>query len=208
MTVLGIQLTGHGTHPRDLYKTNWQDWRTDARKGLAKLRQTCSRVCVAELSLGGALALYAAALFPVERVVTFAAPDGAVAKHPLLNVLEPVSRVIRYIPKIGSDVRDPVARREHFTYRRVPLRSLVQIRKLLSDLEEKLPRVRAPTLLVHARHDTVVPPLAAEHIAGKLGGPSRIFWVERGGYTVVIDYDHDIVFAQTLAWLRGDTGVK
>ena len=204
MTVLGIHLTGHDTHTRDLRATNWQDWRSDARKGLSKLRQTCSRVCVAGLSLGGALALYTAALFPVERVVTFAAPDSDLAKHPLRRFLKPIVRVIRTIPKIGSDVRDPAARREHFTYRRVPLRQLLQISELLSALEEKLPRVKAPTMLVHARHDQVIPPATAERLVGKLGGPTRIFWVERGGHSVIVDVDREIVFAEMLAWLRGD----
>lgn len=204
MTVLGIRLAGHGTRPRDLYATDWQDWRTDARKGLSKLRQSCSRVCVAGLSLGGALALYTAALFSVERIVTFSAPDSETIRPALVRLLKPASRVIRYIPKIGSDVRDRAARRRHCTYRRIPLRSMVQIAELLADLEDKLHRVKAPTLLVQARRDQVVPSATVDRIAGKLGGPSRIFRVERGGHSVIVDVDREAVFAQTLAWLRGD----
>ncbi len=201
MTVNGIRLRGHGTQPEDLAKVSWRDWLADVDAGLAELRRHCARVCVAGLSLGGALALYAAAHNLVERVVTFSAPDSALARHPLLKLAQVGSRIVRYIPKIGSDVREPGARRAHFTYTRVPLHGVLQIIALMAGIDDHLPHITAPTLLVQARHDLVVPARTPQHIATKLDGPSRIFWVERGGHTVVMDYDREVVFAQTQAWL-------
>ena len=206
MTVSGIRLRGHGTQPEDLAKVSWRDWLVDVEAGLAELRQHCTRVCVAGLSLGGALALHAAAHTPVERVVAFSAPDSALARHPLLKLARVGSRFVRAIPKIGSDVREPEARRAHFTYTRVPLHGVLQIIALMETIDAHLPHITAPTLLVQARHDLVVPRQTPQRIAARLGGPSRILWVKRGGHTVVMDYDREIVFAQTQAWLsnRGD----
>jgi len=201
MTVSGIRLRGHGTQPEDLAKVSWQDWLADVEAGLAELRRHCTRVCVAGLSLGGALALRAAAHTPVERVVTFSAPDSALARHPLLKLAKAGARIVRYIPKIGSDVREPEARRAHFTYTRVPLHGVLQIIALMGTIDAQLPHISAPALLVQARHDLVVPRQTPQRIAARLGGPARIFWVERGGHTVVMDYDREIVFAQTQAWL-------
>lgn len=201
MTVSGIRLRGHGTQPEALAQVSWRDWLADVEAGLTELRQHCARVCVAGLSLGGVLALHAAAHNTVERVVTFSAPDGALARHPLLQLAKVGARGIRYIPKIGSDVREPEARRAHFTYTRVPLHGVLQIAALMETIDAQLPRITAPTLLVQARHDLVVPARTPQRIATKLGGPSRIFWVERGGHTVVMDYDREVVFAQTQAWL-------
>jgi len=201
MTVNGIRLRGHGRAPEDLENVSWLDWLADVEAGIAELRQHCRRVCVAGLSLGGVLALHAAAHHAVERVVTFSAPDSALARHPLLGLAKVSSRFVRFIPKIGSDVREPEARRAHFTYTRVPLHGVLQIATLMETIDAHLPRITAPTLLVHARHDLVVPPTTAERIAAQLGGPSRIFWVEHGGHTVVMDYDRAAVFAQTQAWL-------
>ena len=98
-------------------------------------------------------------------------------------------------------MRDPEARRDHFTYTKIPLHSVVQIAALMETIDAQLPHVTAPTLLVQARHDLVVPAQTPQRIAAKLGGPSRIFWVERGGHTVVMDFDRESVFAQTRAWL-------
>lgn len=201
MTVSGIRLRGHGTQPEDLAQVSWRDWLADVEAGLAELRSHCARVCVAGLSLGGALALYAAAHNTVERVVTFSAPDSTLARHPLLQLAKVGARGIRYISKIGSDVREPEARRAHFTYTRIPLHGVLQIVALMETIDAHLPHITAPALLVQARHDLVVPAKTPQRIAAQLGGPSRIFWVERGGHTVVMDYDRQVVFAQTQAWL-------
>jgi carboxylesterase len=203
MTVSGIRLRGHGTQPEDLAEVSWWDWLADVEAGLAELRKRCTRVCIAGLSLGGALALHAAAHHTVERVVTFSAPHSALARHPLLQLAKAGSRIIHSIPKIGSDVREPAARRAHFTYTRVPLHGVLQIAALMETLDAHLSLVTAPTLLVQARHDLVVPPKTPQRIAARLGGPSRIFWVERGGHTVVMDYDRQVVFEKTRAWLSG-----
>lgn len=210
MTVSGIRLRGHGTQPEDLAEASWQDWLADVEMGLSVLRRHCTRVCVAGLSLGGALALHAAAQNSVERVVTFSAPDNKLAHHPLLKLAKVGAHIVRYIPKIGSDVRDPEARRAHFTYTKVPLHGVLQIKALMETIDAQLPYITAPTLLVQARHDLVVPAETPQRIAARLGGPSRIFWVDRGGHTVVVDYDRESVFAQTQAWLSsgGDTGRK
>jgi carboxylesterase len=212
MTVSGIRLRGHGTQPEDLAKASWQDWLADVEIGLAELRRHCTRVSVAGLSLGGALALHAAARNrgahnQVERVVTFSAPDSTLAHHPLLKLAKAGAHMVRYIPKIGSDVRDREARREHFTYTKIPLHSVLQVAALMQTIDAQLPHITAPTLLVQARHDLVVPAKTPQRIAAQLGGPSRIFWVERGGHTVVMDYDREIVFAQTQAWLSSDEGI-
>lgn len=204
MTVYGVRLRGHGTRPEALINVQWKAWLADAREGLGKLQQHCTRTSVAGMSLGGALALHLAGLYPVERVVVYGTPDGRLARHPALRLAKIASGAIRYIPKIGSDVRDLAARRRHITYKRIPLRSVVEISKTLAALDERLPHVQAPTLIVQARHDQVIPAQTPQRLAAQIGGPTRILPVERGGHSVVVDYDREIVFRQTLAWLRGE----
>ena len=211
MTVIGIRLRGHGTRVEDLENVRWQDWVEDVCEGLFELRRHCARVNIAGLSLGGALTLYTAAHDGagldgqhLERIVALSTPDGGLARNPLLRLAKLTAHFIRAIPKVGSDVRDPAARRERFTYRRVPLQGVVQVSELLATLDQALPRVKVPTLLVQSRLDVVVPPHTANRIAAQLGGPSRILWVNRGGHTVVADYERERVFEATRAWLQGE----
>ncbi|MBN2394273.1 MAG: alpha/beta hydrolase, partial [Anaerolineae bacterium] len=130
-------------------------------------------------------------------------PDAVLMRRRLM----PLVRFIRWLPfmpKIGSDVRDPVARRAHTTYTRIPLRAVAELYPLTREMEAALPHVTAPTLLVRARKDRIVPASAAARIVAQLGGPSHLATVPRGGHTVVVDYGRDFVFEVTTKWLKGE----
>lgn len=201
MTVAGIRLRGHGTRPEDLAAVHWQDWVADVRAGLAALRRRCRRVSIAGISLGAALALYVAAEEPVERLVAFAAPSRAVTRGLPLAWMAQLARLTPYLPKIGSDMRDAEARRTRFIYRRIPLKAMAELAALFQATEARLPEVRVPTLLVHARHDHVVPPRAALDIAARLGGPHELLWLERGGHSVILDSDRERAWRAARDWL-------
>ncbi len=64
-TVLGARLAGHGTRPEDLERTRWTDWLGDVEDGLAVLAKTCDKRVLVGQSLGGMIALTAAARMEV-----------------------------------------------------------------------------------------------------------------------------------------------
>lgn len=205
MTVLGLRLRGHGTHPDDLRGVCWQDWVADVQAGVAQLRESCAHVAVVGSSLGSVLALYVAAEDAgIERLVACSTPDARLLLTRGMGLTPLLARFVPTLPKFGSDVRDPVARRARFVYRRVPLAAAAQLPPLLRETATRLPHVTAPTLLIQARRDRVVPWRAAVRIAAQLGGPAHIQWLERGGHTVVLDYDHALVFEATRRWLEGN----
>ncbi len=202
MTVLGLRLRGHGTQPEDLAGVHWPDWVLDVQQGMASLRRHCARIDLVGLSLGGALALYVAAHDSVERIVACSTPGGTGLQSCVFAGARTAARWIHFLPKIGSDVRDPAARRAHFTYRRIPLAAVAELPLLLRAMQADLPQVRAPALLVQARRDQMVPRRTPTRIAARLGGPSRVFYVPRGGHTVLVDYDRELVFHTICQWLK------
>jgi len=204
MTVSGIRLRGHGTQPEDLHGIRWQDWIEDARAALADLRSRCTRVYLAGLSLGSVVALYTAAGETVDGVVACSTPDYALMHSRGLHLMPFINRRVSLMPKIGSDVRDPVARRAHFTYDHIPLDAAEQLYLLARVLDMALPHVTAPVLLLHARRDRLVTRAAVERVAANLGGPSTILSIERGGHTMVLDYDRERVFEITREWIMGN----
>lgn len=205
MTVSGICLRGHGTRPEDLVDIPWLAWAEDVRQGLERLRGECERVCVAGLSLGAALVLYAAAREPVARVVAFSAPDSVLARHSPLRFARFLSRWITFLPKVGSDIRDSEVRRQRFTYNRIPLWNAAQVYAFLCALDAQIPRVTVPTLLVNARHDRVIPSRATRRIASSLRCPRRVVWLERGGHTVVLDYAREAAWQAAREWFQADS---
>ncbi|MBN1259694.1 MAG: alpha/beta fold hydrolase [Anaerolineae bacterium] len=205
MTVYGIRLRGHGTSPGDLATVSWRDWLEDVHAGLGVLRRECDRVSLVGLSLGAALALHAATETPVHRVVGLSTPDATLARRVHLGWVNYLARVCNALPKIGSDIRDPASRKQHFTYTRIPLDAVAQLQPLLEHTQERLPQVSVPTLLVHAKKDRVIPPHVARRVATRLGGPHRIVWLEQGGHTVTLDYDRQHAWEATRMWLEQDS---
>ena len=67
-------LPGHGRHVRELLPLGWQDWSDAVLEELRALKQRCEVVFLVGHSLGGALALHAAAHEEVAGIVTMCAP--------------------------------------------------------------------------------------------------------------------------------------
>ncbi len=76
-SVIGVRLAGHATHPRDLKRTRWTDWLDDVENSLALLSKICSHRVLIGQSMGGMIALTAAAQFEVSAVVALSTPYGS-----------------------------------------------------------------------------------------------------------------------------------
>jgi carboxylesterase len=51
------RLLGHGTHPRDMARTRYADWRSEVQACVARLQGATPHVCLVGLSMGGTLCL-------------------------------------------------------------------------------------------------------------------------------------------------------
>jgi len=205
MTVYGIRLRGHGTTPKDLAQVRWQDWVADVRTGLEELRQPCKHLGIAGVSLGAAVALYAAIEEPIEKIVVFSLPGRGVTRGLSASWLSHIAHAIPFVPKIGSDMHDAKARHEHFVYRQISLQATAEVAQLLEALDARLPEIRTPTLLIHARRDRVVPPRTIARITARIGAPHELLWLELGGHNVILDSDRQRAWQAARSWFNSDT---
>jgi len=205
ITVHGVRLAGHGTRPQDLACTTWHDWYASALEAVRGLRGRCTRVFAGGLSLGGALALLLGAHGEVDGVISIAAPlrpfDRRLKYARLLAPFRP------YTPKRLADLHDPEALVDHADYPCVPVRAAASLRDLMRVLARELPRVSVPLLILHSRHDRVVPPTDSQTAFDRASTPDkRLVWLERGGHIATEDYDKGIVFAETLRFIEAHAG--
>ncbi len=167
-TVLGVRLAGHATQVQDMARTTWRDWAASVEDGWHMLRSAgYETIAVVGLSLGGALALYHAARFPVAAVGVLAAPYR-LPSHPLMPLLPLLHWIMPYWSKRfwRPPMVDPVRLPEvHLSYPAYPTRSLLTFRAFLTHLHGLLSRVTAPALFVYATGDSVVPVSHMEHYA-------------------------------------------
>jgi carboxylesterase len=204
--VMGPLLAGHGLTPQAMAATRWPDWVRSAEEALAALRRDCSEVFVCGQSLGGTLALHLAATHPeVKGVITMGAmASPAYFPDWRIKIIRGLKYVVRWhIPSDQPDLGDPTAVRLLHSYARRPTVCIESLMHLLRVLDQELPQVRVPALIMHGRGDRTVDVGNAPHILQRIGSSdTQLIWFERSGHAITVDLEHDLLFATVLSWLN------
>ncbi|MDN0194734.1 alpha/beta fold hydrolase [Streptomyces sp. S.PNR 29] len=200
LTVALPLLPGHGTRWEDMQLTGWQDWYAEVDRELGALRGHCTRVFVAGLSMGGALALRLAAKHG-------AAVDGVVVVNPANKVhglsayALPVARhLVRTTRGIASDIADPSSK--ELGYDRVPLHAAHSLRAFFRVVDRELPQVTQPLLLLRSPQDHVVPPADSARVLSRVSSTDVTeILLEQSYHVATLDYDADRIFEESLAFI-------
>lgn len=206
-TVLGQRLAGHGTHPDDLARTRWTDWLVSVADGLALLSAQCERAFLVGQSLGGILALIAAAHFAVDGVVGLSTPFLPRFSRRQLWRWRLAGRFGVSDDKGGPEARHPAlgVRREaaYPAYAQTPSAVLPELAPLGAALRRALPAVTAPVLLVQSDADAAIPPDSLPQLQARLGAARvETLWVEGMDHALTFDPQRDVVFAAVAAFLQ------
>jgi len=201
-TVRGTRLAGHGTTWQDMNRTTWHDWYDSLDADWQDLAARCDKVFVVGLSLGAALTLHLAASRPVAGVVVMGAP---VLSSRFQRVVVGVTGwLLPMLPKLGgSGLQDPVAKSQHLTYPRIPMRASRSMIQLVLAAHNDLNTITAPILLLQGRKDHVVStrnmPYIHEHVAST---DKEMVWLERSDHIVTEDYDKQEVLERVGDWIQ------
>ena len=195
--VHGPMLPGHGTSLDDLDATRWEDWVGAVEQAFDTMQARCRRVALVGQSLGGLLSLHLAARRPeVACVASLAAPlwlDGLGRRVGALAQRGLFDRLGLRIPKFsGSDVLDPKVRAENPSYDAIPLKALGQLVRFMPVVDEVLPQISQPVLVMHAIHDHTAPVACAYRIAHRARA-ERLHILPRSYHLIAVDVERDIV---------------
>lgn len=200
LTVSLPLLPGHGTRWEDMALTGWPDWYAEVDRELRALRDRCSRVFVAGLSMGGALALRLAAKHGegVEGVIVV---NPANRVHGLSAYALPVARhLVRTTKGITSDIAKGGVLESG--YDRVPLHSAHSLRTFLRMIDGELPQVTQPLLLLHSVQDHVVPAADSARVLGRVSSTDVTeILLEQSYHVATLDHDADRIFEETYAFI-------
>lgn len=185
-TAQGLLLPGFGADIETLPQRTYSDWIESVCAATRALRQRYRSVVVIGFSMGGAVALSAAA-----RVE----PDALVLLNPLTRMSHVFWRLLplitRLFPQVkpfnlikldfenpqtresiaqfmpGADLDDPQVR-EAIREFRVPTRMFEQLRQVGQQAFRVAPKVHVRTLVVQARHDQTISPEMTRKLAARL----------------------------------------
>jgi carboxylesterase len=204
-TVRAPLLPGHGTSLADLDATKWNDWAECVERAIDQLRVRCRRVAVVGQSLGGLLALHLAShRRDVACVASLAAPlwlEGLSARVAAWTTRGAL-RGVRAVPKLGgSDVRDKRVKRENPCYPSIPTKALAQLLDFMQVVDDALPRVTQPVLVLHAVQDHTAPVACAKTIAERTRAV-RMRLLPQSYHLIAVDVERDIVAAEVTQFIR------
>lgn len=200
LTVSLPLLPGHGTRWEDMNLTGWPDWYAEVDRELRALGERCSRVFVAGLSMGGALALRLAAKHG-DAISGVMVVNPANKVHGLAAHALPVVRhLVPSTKGIASDIALPDA--TELGYDRVPLHAAYSLRAFLRMVDGELPQVTQPLLLLRSPQDHVVPPADAARVLGRVSSTDVTeILLEQSYHVATLDHDADRIFAESLAFI-------
>lgn len=201
-TVLAPRLFRHATSPQDMNRARWTDWLASVEDCMNLLKGCTNRQYIMGLSMGGVLALLAAARYPFAGVVTFSAPcdlppDPRRKLLPLLSWLN---------PKTGKGVpdwRNPDAAKDHVDYPYYQVRPVLELQRLINAMRAELEGVRIPALLVQSKLDKGIPIDSLDFLYEQISSEDKTrLWVENSGHVVIREPDREEIFLAIKTFLK------
>ncbi len=189
--VMGVRLAGHGTSPWDLKSRTWREWLDSVRRGYRILSAFADQIVVVGFSAGGALSLILAAEHP-EKLLGVASVSTPLAyvnpKLALVPLVHGLNKLTDWLPNTDGVMpfRDNQSEHPDINYRNVPVHGLYQLRVMSGELQDHLPQIEVPTLVVQGDDDPVVEPDSAQIIFDELATKDKaLHWVSSSRHGIL-----------------------
>lgn len=193
-------LPGHGTSWQDLAGTRYTQILEAVHQRYAALAATHSRVFVAGLSMGGALALNLASTHAVAGLALV--NPGLTIASPLAPFTGALRFVAPSVAAIANDIAKPGGN-EH-AYDRTPVAGVHELRKLFKDTATRLGSITAPVLVFRSDTDHVVPESSLRVLRAGLkpGVHLEVKRLTRSYHVATLDHEAEEIFARTIEFFQ------
>ena len=194
-------LPGHGTQPEDLNKVKWQEWPRKIESELRELQESCSKIFVFGLSMGGGLTLYTTQNH-LEKI------SGIVLVNPMIHiphVTPTMAKILSKFQKMRSAVGNDIKRKNvtEYAYDANPIVGIYELTKMLKVTRANLAKVSIPTLLFHSTEDHVLPVSNTEIILEGISSKDKERVELTNSYHVAtLDHDMEIIFEKSLTFVK------
>lgn len=198
-------LPGHGRTLETFGRARAKEWITAARDAYAGLRSTHRSVSVMGLSMGGALGIILAADEPQLPALALVAPYVSMPRRAhLVARLHRAWQLFTPVFRSGGQrsIVDPTERARSLAYGLVTPRTLFELSRVVRRVQVSLPRIKAPTLVIHGVNDERVPREAAAREYARLGAPEKeLVWEQEGGHVLTVDVGRNRVIGLVVEWI-------
>lgn len=201
-TVLAPRLAGHATSVEDITRSHWEDWVASVEDGLNLLKGCTDRQTIMGLSMGGVLALIAAARFTFSGVVTFSAPSS-LPGDPRAKYLPFLKYFIHKVSKGEPDWQNLEAAKDHVDYPYYPTPAIVELKELIEVMRAELSDITVPALFVQSRQDRGIPSESLDTLYDSVSSIDKTkFWVEKSGHVIIREPEREQIFIEVKKFLK------
>jgi len=204
ITAFAPLLPGAGTCAADLNHTRAADWVHAAEDHLLALHERCPSVFVVGLSMGAILTLYLGAacpelvrgIVPINGGTALGSPDLARAafRRDLPEVVPSWDE--NWLLKDRSVVE--------VAYREMARTTICDVMGLAKIVEELLPTLSVPVLILQSAGDRVIPPANGPAMLQRIGSADRrLVSLQNSYHVATMDYDRDLVAEEVIGFIRG-----
>ncbi len=167
-TVSAPLLPGHGSNPRFLNRSSWEEWYNAVEKELDFLMENHHWVFVGGLSMGGLLALHAGSMVKgLKGTISINAP--IFNRFPLLTAISPlIGRIRTYYPKKDGPNQRILEQEGRFAYNVIPAKAFQSVMNLRNTVMEEVDKINLPVLLIQSLEDESVHPRSVYYLQEKI----------------------------------------
>ena len=123
--------------------------------------------------------------------------------------MKPLSIFYPFSPKGPSTWYDPGAKEERVAYDSRPLRSILELEKILAEMERHLPQLQAPGLFIHSRTDDFVPHSDMIEIYNLVGSTDKeMISIEESNHIITCDISREEVFSAVTDFVNRIAGTS
>jgi carboxylesterase len=203
LTVSAPRMPGHGTTVGDLDRTGPKEWLAAAEQALEELREHCTTVFIAGISMGGTMTLELARRHPdLPGVIVMAAPVIPLAA--LEEVVNDPDRPFAIpAPWAAVGVLTEDVGVGGIAYLEMPLGALERGIGLVTRVREGLDEVTVPILLVYGDADQIVDKANGPFVLERVGSADkRLIALADSSHEVTLDVDRERVMVETYDFIR------
>ncbi|MDD2282370.1 MAG: alpha/beta fold hydrolase [Eubacteriales bacterium] len=175
-----VLLPGHGTSFEDMARYGWRDWLQTVETELAALKHQCSRVWLLGFSMGGILALLAAARNEATGLVCISAPIWPRPRRTRYAFL------LQYFQKYAQLGKPGRYSLPSWRYEQVAVKNVADLMDLIKAGKRTLAKVTVPALVVQGWDDRTIKPRSARYIYDNLGSAKKEIYYTQGEHMLLI----------------------
>ncbi|TCP21508.1 carboxylesterase [Scopulibacillus darangshiensis] len=199
-TCYGPVYAGHGLDPAKLKETSPADWWQSALDGYNHLiKEGYNQIAVVGVSLGAEFSLRLGATYPVKAIVSMSAPVKGKSSEKLYE------RVLDYAYNIKKmqGIKAPQIEHEMEAFREEPMESLEDLRSMIDDIRELVPKIEVPIFVMVGAKDDELYRESALYIHHHVRSKNKQFKTyENSGHIITLDQDAEKVYNDVLQFFE------